>query len=105
MALVEKFKRRISSNSIVLIGYLVNLFHMLKTNFVVEEFSNACEKTLFESLVYWESVYHINVQFQFVLCYSIASKNVYTCFIKPAICFYISYLNMDTRLHTCSRSM
>ena len=67
------------------------------------EFMNACGKTLFESLVYWDPIYFIKMFSSDVLSVAQLLAETYTCFVKPAICFYISYLNLDTRLHMCSR--
>ena len=46
-----------------------------------------------------------HLQFYCGFCCPVVSRNVYICFVKPAICFYIFYLNLDTMPHTDIRSM
>ena len=88
--------------TVVLIDCCVNFVHILRTDFR-EEFKCACRKTLFESLVYWKPVNHVKMFCsKCSLCCPIVSRNIYTCVVKPAIYFYISYLNLDTMLHTSS---
>ena len=46
-----------------------------------------------------------NVYFRCALPCPTDRRKVYTCFIKPGICFCISYLNLDTRSHMRSRGV